>query len=206
METALVYQVRKLSWQWFCSFTFYDERRPWWTPTTAMQVASFFSWGRDVARWHRVHFTKQMRWVLRAAEHGELNGREHLHALIGGLPVGAQTIGSRMAAKNHWERFTHSGSARVRRFDSNLEDGEYLFKPEAWSGANAYETAKFGTADCQVLVSSSTWMAAAVRSGGSCPAVGREGAKTKHDRPVIVSSRNPLAHPYDTTPLTRRRS
>jgi len=138
-------------------------------------------------------------------ERGEITGRQHLHGLLGGLPESALGMRSRFAIKNSWQQFS-GGSSRVRLFGAS-ETGDYLLKPDQWTGEDAYESAKFGSQDCKVILSHTTWEYVARSRSLSMEVQGKiERVKRMKNYSVMPNAyANPLAHPYDTTPFTLRR-
>ena len=74
----------------------------------------WFKLARKVAKWHGVHFHRLL-WALRQ-EPGEIGGRLHFHALIGGLPSYAVSVPTCFSIMAAWERLG-GGLARCREFD-----------------------------------------------------------------------------------------
>jgi hypothetical protein len=106
-------------------------------------------------------------------EEGEHFGRRHFHVLLGGLPKKAVTIQTCMALKTWWEGFlprlnpktkkwfevknpstvAGGGMARIRLFDPALNGVDYVTKCLCLSGADAYESAKFGCKSSGLILS-----------------------------------------------------
>jgi len=160
MESPDIHTLEPCNWQLFGSFTFTSERIP-----ERIRLCMWFKLAREVSKWHGVHFPRLL-WALRQ-EAGEIGGRTHFHALIGGLPphaVNERTCFSVMAA---WERLG-GGMARCRVFDRTRNGPGYILKCLQDSGADAYESAKFGDSRCHLMVAKSVMAVnlAAVRRAG----------------------------------------
>ena len=104
-------------------------------------------------------------WCLRQ-EAGEIGGRMHLHALIGGCPEGLVNERTCFWLMHQWTAAEHmsQGWARVRVYDEALPGVDYVVKDLVTSGvsaANAYESCKFCASD-QIMVSKSVvrWLSA----------------------------------------------
>lgn len=199
-----------VEWQLFCSPTFRPEpRNKDDIPSERLRLSMIFAWLRMIARAGDARFNRML-WVIRQ-ERGEARGRLHLHALIAGLPPEKpHSKRFRFQVKNSWET-VGGGNNRVRTFQAAMSGESYLLKEDAWTlGANAYESKKFGSGTCELMVSESTWKMAAKRLGLPTAALvpERAAAPEKWERAQPVKSwsqRNPFAHPYDSTPYTRQR-
>jgi hypothetical protein len=68
------------------------------------------------------------------------------------------------ALKNGWEALK-GGMARVSLFDPRLDAGSYLTKPPAGPAdpGDAYESAKFGSSTCSLMIAQAAWKFAASR-------------------------------------------
>lgn len=191
----MIHVLGLVDWQLFTTLTFKQAQLP-----ERVRLAMAFGWLRGIAKAAHVHFKLELIWCLRL-EHGELGGRLHFHALVGGLPERfPRSIRSRMQAKNSWEAFG-GGMARVREFNSALSGEDYMLKDDKWllqRGADAYESAKFGSSTCQLMFSETGWLAAGARVGRLVEPSGFV-SRDSRVRPAVLHRRNPLAHPYDTT-------
>ena len=108
-----------VTWQFFGTFVFHGKVRE------AIGATMFFSAMRKEASFFRVHF-KQLLWCVRR-ESGEISGREHLHALIAGLPAYAITERSCRGIEARWASFG-GASAVVRVFNRSLDGPAYILK------------------------------------------------------------------------------
>jgi hypothetical protein len=140
-----------VQWQLFATFTFRVET------SERNQLCAFFAAVRKTASNYGVHF-KQVIWCLRQ-ESGEITGREHLHALIAGLPAYAITERACRATESIW-RSVGGGHPVVRVYDDRLDAASYILKgleqarAAEREGANLYEFQKFG-GSCNVTLSES---------------------------------------------------
>ena len=137
METADIYVLSKLRWQFFGSLTFRTERMP-----ERVRTSMFFALMRKVSNDFRVYFPG-LPWCLRL-ERGEINQRLHHHFLLTGLPENAASVATCFAIMRTWENKLRGGHARVRLFDPRLGGVEYVAECLGYDGADAYESAKFG--------------------------------------------------------------
>lgn len=105
MHQAELYPLSLIEWQFFATLTFRREK------VSGRKARQMFDrviglQGRNFG----VHY-RRMIWCLRT-EFGEMTGRKHLHALIGGLPNHAKTTATSFAFKRLWEQ-AGGGMARV---------------------------------------------------------------------------------------------
>lgn len=151
-----VWALSPIPWQFFCSLTFRGIGLA--NPSLkagVVRVTMWFSLFRAFARKFGVAQSKIL-WCLRQ-EAGEVGGRMHLHALIGGVPGGLVNDRTSMWLMHQWEHELRGGYARIRVFDPSLAGVDYTLKDLLETGidaANAYESCKFSRSD-QVLVSKS---------------------------------------------------
>jgi hypothetical protein len=135
--------IAQVEWQWFCTLTFKSEH-----VAETVKVKMYFSWLRSIADKLSVHFKKVL-WVLRM-EHGELTGRFHFHALIGGLPEHTWNRSTAFMMMHTWENLG-GGIARCYRFNPALDGVGYILKSSetllAVQSGNFFEVQKFGVAD-----------------------------------------------------------
>lgn len=163
--SPFVYALSLESWQLFATLTFEsrgEDGQPLRVPPYEKRLCMLFGFLRDVAeglkrnhdgkRIEKVHFTKLV-WAARD-EPGELNGREHFHVLINGLPLGRRNATDRWVTKHIW-RNNGGGHADIRSFDTSLSGVRYILKGlDQWSlnGANAYELGKFSEGEERKLI------------------------------------------------------
>lgn len=95
-------------------------------------------------------------WVLRQ-EKGELNGREHLHAVFAGFPEYVLNVRTCFSLIACWQHEVGGGWSQFRLWEKGLDALSYITKPPSWSfaSANDYESSKFGNRACEVIVSQS---------------------------------------------------
>jgi hypothetical protein len=170
MESPDIHVLEPCNWQLFGSFSFKSERIP-----ERVRLAMWFSLAREVCKWHGVYFPRLL-WALRQ-EPGEIGGRLHFHALIGGLPPHAVSVPTCFAVMAAWERLG-GGMARCREFDRTRNGPGYITEcltTHGDCGADAYESAKFGDSRCHLLVAESVNAVnlAAVRRAGLPGRIGR---------------------------------
>jgi len=146
VEIPEIHTLSTVDWQFFGSLTFRSERH-----SERVRLAMWFALARRLAKWNRVHFLNLL-WCLRM-EKGEIGGRKHFHCLISGLPEGSVNVATCFSIMRQWERFG-GGMARVRIYNPALHGGEYILKCLG-SGADVYESAKFGEVGRDLMLSKS---------------------------------------------------
>lgn len=169
-----LYTLCEIDWQYFLSLTFtsyevkhrkdgseYHVARR--IPSPVMQQKMWFSLLRRLCRWTRTSESRVL-WALRQ-ERGELTQREHLHALIAGLPPNTINKQGCMSIVSHWLNIG-GGFARCSVYDPELHGEGYITKcldggatPTLTGGAASYEVGKFG-AECELRVSKSVYKVA----------------------------------------------
>lgn len=97
MESADIYTLSKLRWQFFGSLTFRSEQMP-----EQVRITMFFALIRKSAKDFRVYFPA-LPWCLRL-EHGEIGERLHFHFLLTGLPENAVCVATCFAMMRTWEK------------------------------------------------------------------------------------------------------
>lgn len=163
MEKPFVFALSRIEWQLFCSLTFVRENMP-----VSLCRRCWFTFIRDVAEIQGVHF-RRLLWLLRS-EFGEIGGRYHYHALIGGLSHHGLNVHEIMRLKSAWEQVKplvlrkdeygsfrklskFCGMARIRLFNPEMDALDYCMDGSmeggvssgaSVCGANQYETTKFG--------------------------------------------------------------
>jgi len=150
MESADIYVLSKLRWQFFGSLTFRTERMP-----ERVRVTTFFALMRKVAKDFHIYFPG-VPWCLRL-ERGEITNRLHHHFLLTGLPPSAISVATCFAMMRTWENKLRGGHARVRLFDPRLSGVEYVAECLGYDGADAYESAKFGQSGRELMYSRAVW-------------------------------------------------
>ncbi len=147
-----IFTLSQIEWQLFATLTFKSVKL-----TDAVRLKMFFALMRKQAKNFGVHFKKTI-WCLRS-ERGESTGREHLHALIAGLPPHAMTAASCFSLMKIWEGLG-GGMARVSLYSPLLDGVGYVLKGTeqeyARVGGDYYEAKKFG-ANCDVMLSESVF-------------------------------------------------
>jgi len=144
-ESPEVYLLSQIPWQFFVTLTF-DDRKTGRIQELAekRRLAMVFAWLREGASWFGLHFNRVL-WVWRL-EAGEVGGRLHYHALIGGYPTNAVQRTTCFSLKNAWERLG-GGYARVRVYSRTLDGVDYVLagcEAELRNlGADQYESRKF---------------------------------------------------------------
>ncbi len=149
MESADIYVLARLRWQFFGSLPFRTERLP-----ERIRMSMCFALVRKVVKDFRLYFPN-LPWCLRL-ERGEIGGRIHNHFLLGGCPK------------------THPAPRRVRddadlgetawwtslnqSFRSTRLSGvDYVAECLGYDGADSYESAKFGTNGRELHYSHAVW-------------------------------------------------
>lgn len=150
MESADIYVLSKLRWQFFGSLTYRTERLP-----ERVRLSMFFALMRKVAKDFRLYFPG-MPWCLRL-ERGEIGSRLHNHFLLCGVPESAVSVATCFAMMRTWEKKLRGGHARVRVFDPRLSGVDYVAECLGYEGADAYESAKFGTNGRELKYSNAVW-------------------------------------------------
>ena len=167
MESPDIHVLEPIWWQFFGSFSFKSERIP-----ERIRLCMWFKLARKVSKWHGVYFPRLL-WALRQ-EPGEIGGRLHFHALIGGVPPYAVHEKTCFAIKNEWEKLG-GGMARIRTYDQSRNGLGYILECLRDHGADAYESSKFGDARCHLIVAKSVKAVnlAAIRRAGLPGKIGR---------------------------------
>jgi hypothetical protein len=152
MESADVYVLSKLRWQFFGSLTFRTERLP-----QRVRMSMFFALMRKAAKDFRVYFPG-LPWCLRV-ERGEINRRLHNHFLLTGLPENAVCVATCFAMMRIWTNKLRGGYAQIRIFDPRLSGVDYVAKCLGYQvdGADVYESAKFGMDGRELIYSCAVW-------------------------------------------------
>lgn len=151
MESADIFVLKEVPWQFFGTLTFKQAR-----VTERRRLCMWYSLLRHTAKAQGVTF-KKLLWCLRM-EHGEATGRRHFHFLLAGLPSTALNLRTCFALKNGWESLFKGGMARVSVFDSRLDAGSYMTKPDGFADpGDVYESVKFGSGTCSLMIAQAVW-------------------------------------------------
>ena len=150
MESADIYVLSKLRWQFFGSLTFRTERMP-----ERVGLTMFFGLMRKVAKDFHLYFPG-LPWCLRL-ERGEIGQRLHHHFLLAGLQENAACVATCFAMIRSWQNKLRGGHARIRLFDPRLSGVEYVAECLGYDGADAYESAKFGQSGRELMYSRAVW-------------------------------------------------
>jgi len=163
----LTFHISKESWQFFATMTFKDDKSVGGrVPSIAKQYKAAHAFLRLTARRFAHGESRKSRiesllWVLRH-EYGELTGRPHFHALLGGIPAGYVNTTSRFWLKHQWSQIVRAGNLDVRRYEYTLGGVSYCLKKleedlsgYSYEAANAYEVARFKGQDSEVSISRS---------------------------------------------------
>lgn len=145
MEKPELYQLTRIRWQFFGSLTFRVAELP-----ERVRLSMWFTAARKTAENFGLYFPT-LPWCLRQEE-GETTGRRHFHVLLGGLPSRAVTKSTNFALMAGWES-VGGGMARYRIFDRTLNGVDYVCKCLGMSGADVYESAKFGSKSSGLMLS-----------------------------------------------------
>jgi hypothetical protein len=158
-ESPELWALRREEWQMFATLTFADRKAPGITWSGAvpqkvvMSCSPAFNWLRRAARVLSVYW-EDFLWALRL-EPGELGGRLHYHAIIGGLPPRHNLRRASGILETLWRHQLGYGIAEVEEWDGRDAVG-YLAGEEAlgdWNAfeAQGYELRKFGAPDRLIL-------------------------------------------------------
>jgi len=130
------YTLARVNWDFFTTHTF---KNP--LPRPYVRGAMFWRWCRDVSEFSGVPY-KNLLIALRG-EQGEIGGRPHFHALIGGLTT-CNKMSLRSQMMRSWKIISGNADADFRLYDRSLAGADYICK---CLGANAYEVNKYSLAE-----------------------------------------------------------
>src|ERR1041384_3838614 len=111
--------ISELEWQLFGTFTFKREC------PSEIAFKMWMGWVRLSAKFSAVHFRKVL-WALRC-ERGEIGGRFHFHALIGGYPTWCLNRSFNFACMHAWSE-QGGGHSRIWRYNPSLDGVGYILK------------------------------------------------------------------------------
>ena len=153
--------LNKIAWQFFATLTFKSERLP-----ERVRLSLFFALLREFCAEFDLKFAYLL-WCLRQ-ESGETFGRRHFHFLLGGAREALVNLTTCFWLMDKWEKLG-GGMARIHVFDSRLNAGSYILKRNGFSNAvdlgDAYESAKFASKACELMLADRVWRVAGWRSG-----------------------------------------
>jgi hypothetical protein len=130
------YTLARVDWDFFTTHTY---KNP--LPRPYVRGAMFWRWCRTVSEISEVPH-KNLLIALRG-EQGEIGGRPHFHALIGGLTT-CNKMSLRSQMMRSWKIISGNADADFRLYDRSLAGADYLVK---CLGANSYELNKYSIAE-----------------------------------------------------------
>jgi hypothetical protein len=162
MDTPELLVLSKIDWQLFATLTFKSERLP-----ERIRLSLFFALVREFCAEFDLKF-RYLLWCLRQ-ERGEVGGRRHFHFLVAGVRGALVNPTTCFWLMDKWEKLG-GGMARIHVFDSRLNAGSYIlkrcgFSSNAVSLGDAYESAKFASKACELMLADRVWKVAGWRSG-----------------------------------------
>ena len=157
MEIPEIHVLNKVHWQFFGTLTFKKERM-----AEKHRLGMWFALLRLTARNFDMRFQKLL-WVLRQ-EKGEQFGRTHFHYLLAGLERRCANSSTCFWLMDCWKK-RGGGMSRVHVFDPRLNGGSYMLKTQygfsdRTLGGDHYESAKFSSPDCELMIANSVWKVA----------------------------------------------
>lgn len=161
MEVPETHVMNKVHWQFFGTLTFKKERM-----AERHRLGMWFALLRQTGKQFKTPFPNLL-WILRQ-ERGELFGRTHFHYLLAGLDRRVEHPTTCFWLMNRWEQL-NGGMSRVHVFDPRLGAGAYMLKGEGafndrTLGGDTYESTKFASPDCELMIANSVWKVARRRS------------------------------------------
>lgn len=145
---GLLYVLGRVQWQYFVTLTFLRAGH-----TRTERLRMILAWLRWTAKLSRTRF-EGLKWCIRW-ERGELFQRMHCHALIAGVPFAYVNTTSLVRQGWAWGK-VGGGLPDVRLYNPTLRESaglEYVLS--GLSGADVYETSKFGASTSELTVSES---------------------------------------------------
>ncbi|MDF1658699.1 MAG: hypothetical protein P1U58_13880 [Verrucomicrobiales bacterium] len=157
MEIPEIHVLNKVHWQFFGTLTFKKEKM-----LERDRLNMWFALLRQTGRQFHTPF-HHLLWVLRQ-EQGEQFGRTHFHYLLAGLDRHVENPTTCFWLMSRWEQL-NGGYSRVHEFDPRLGAGSYLVKEggafnDHTLGGDHYESAKFSSPDCELMIANSVWKVA----------------------------------------------
>jgi hypothetical protein len=161
MEAPELLVINKIAWQLFATLTFKSERLP-----ERVRLSLFFALLREFCAQFQLKFPYLL-WCLRQ-EPGETFGRRHFHFLLAGAREALVNQATCFWLMNKWEKLG-GGMTRIYVFDPRLNAGSYILQRNGFSSAvdlgDAYESAKFASKACELMLADRVWKVAGWRSG-----------------------------------------
>jgi hypothetical protein len=138
------WHLSRIRWDLFASMTFRGS-----VPRRNVRLALAWRWLRNVADLSQVPLERLL--VVIREEQGEVGGRHHLHALIGGCRA-PNVVSLAFQSRYAWSRLC-GGFCVVRPYDRRLSAAEYICKclGEQTDAGRTYERDKFDRADTVTL-------------------------------------------------------
>lgn len=130
------YTLARVDWTFFSTHTYSNP-----IPRISVQWSMFWQWCQDLSKVCKVPYNSLL--IALRREHGEKNGREHFHSLVG-VRTSCNIISVQHQAVGLWRRVANGAALDCRLYDRSLAGADYMCK---CLGANAYELNKFTTAD-----------------------------------------------------------
>ena len=159
MEIPEIHVLNRFAWQFFGTLTFKSERLP-----ERVRIGLYFALLREFCAEFGMKFAHLL-WCLRQ-EQGEIFGRRHFHFLVAGVRDSLVNPTTCFWLMDKWEKLG-GGMARVHVFDSRLNAGSYILKRSGFDeriGGDAYESAKFSSKACELMLADRVWKVAGWRS------------------------------------------
>ena len=162
MDTPELLVLSRIEWELFATLTFKSERLP-----ERVRLSLFFALLREFCAEFDLRF-RYLLWCLRQ-ERGEVSGRRHFHLLLAGVRGTLVNQTTCFWLMDKWEKLG-GGMARIHVFDSRLNAGSYILKRCGFSRnavdlGDAYESAKFASKACELMLADRVWKVAGWRSG-----------------------------------------
>lgn len=130
------YTLARIDWGFFTTHTY---KNP--LPRQETRRSMFYRWAREVSKISGVPYGRLL--IALRCECGEIGGRPHQHALIGGVAsCNIMTLRSQMFRS--WKIISGNADADFRPYDHSLAGADYVCK---CLGANSYEVNKFSPAE-----------------------------------------------------------
>jgi len=154
LENPDTFFLGDIYWQLFGGLTFRQS-----VLSERIRLCMWFAFFRQIAAYNKMH-KNDVLWVLRL-ERGDQSGRLHFHFIISGLPQQNIKISDRFAMRALWKRLG-GGISKIDLYDSRLHGLPYMAgalgcpaSDIGSTGAMAYESAKFGSANSVLMLSKS---------------------------------------------------
>jgi hypothetical protein len=159
MEIPEIHVLNRFDWQFFGTLTFKNERLP-----ERVRISLYYALLREFCAEFGMKFPHLL-WCLRQ-EKGEMFGRRHFHFLVAGAREALLNLSTCFWLMDKWEKLG-GGMARIHVFDSRLNAGSYILKRSGFDesiGGDAYESAKFSSKACELMLAKRVWEVAGWRS------------------------------------------